>query len=349
MARVAIRLKLRTGGPHRVCVDRNQAREGVPMSTIVGSGEFTYRVEEGWGKLPDGWSLGDVGGICIDRQDRVYVFNRGGHPMVIFDSQGNFLKSWGEGMFQRPHSISMAPDDTIYCVDEGNHCVYKCTLDGEVLFTLGTPGEAAPEFSGKPFNRPTQVALSPEGDIYVADGYGNARVHKFSADGKHILSWGEYGTDPGQFNIVHNICCDSAGRVYVADRENHRIQVFDGDGRFIEQWNNLHRACGLTMVNPDDPVFFIGELGPFLAIHRRYPNLGPRVSIVDRHGRLQARLGGPHAGTEPGTFIAPHTGAVDSHGDLYIGEVSHSAWETVFQTPKPAFVRSLQKFSKVQA
>ncbi len=161
-------------------------------------------------------------------------------------------------------------------------------------------------------------------------------------------SWGEYGTDPGQFNIVHNICCDSAGLVYVSDRENHRVQVFDGDGTFIEQWNNLHRACGLTMHNPDDPIFFVGELGPFLAINRSYPNLGPRVSVVDKHGKLLARLGGPHAGTEPGTFIAPHTAAVDSHGDLYVGEVSFSAWIPVFQTQRPAFVRSLAEVHQGQ-
>lgn len=316
------------------------------MSVTVGSGDFTYRVEEGWGKLPEGWQLGDVGGIGVDRHDRVYVFHRGDHPMVVFDRDGTFLKSWGEGLFTRPHAVCMAPDDTIYCVDDGDHTVRKCTLDGRVLFTLGTPGKPSPEFGGRPFNKPTHVALSPKGDMYVSDGYGNARVHKFTADGKYLFSWGEYGTDPGQFNIVHNICCDAAGRVYVADRENHRVQVFDGDGKFQEQWNNLHRACGLTMHDPDDPVFFVGELGPFLAINRRYPNLGPRISILDRHGRLKARLGGPQAGTEPGTFIAPHTAALDSHGDLYVGEVSYSAWDAVFQTPRPAFVRSLQKFTR---
>jgi len=319
------------------------------MSVVVGSGEFTYRVEEGWGKLPEGWSLGDVGGVAVDRQDRVYVFNRGGHPMVIFDRDGNFLTSWGEDRFVRPHGICMGPDDTIYCVDEGAHAVYHCTLDGEVLMTIGTPNQPGEEFSGAPFNRPTQVALSPEGDIYVADGYGNARVHKYTATGEHLLSWGEYGTDEGQFNIVHNICCDAAGLVYVADRENHRVQVFYPDGTFKTQFVNLHRACGLSMQNPDDPIFFVGELGPFLAINRLYPNIGPRVSILDKNGKLLARLGGKHAGTEPGTFIAPHTGATDSRGDLYIGEVSFSGWIPVFQTQRPSFVRSLQKFIKVPA
>jgi hypothetical protein len=317
------------------------------MSAMVGSGAYQYRVEEAWGRLPEGWQLNDVGGVGVDREDRVYAFNRGGHPMVVFDRDGRFLMSWGEDIFTRPHAIFMAPDDTIYCVDEGDHTIRKCTLDGQVLFTLGTPNRPAPEFSGAPFNRPTHVAMSPDGDLYIADGYGNARVHKFTAKGRHILSWGEYGTDDGQFNIVHNICCDNAGRVYVSDRENHRVQVFDGEGKFLSRWNNLHRACGLTMHNPDNPVFFVGELGPFLAINRRYPNLGPRVSVLDQEGQLLARLGAPHAGTEPGTFIAPHTGAVDSRGDLYIGEVSFSAWPAVFQTERPPFIRSLQKFIHV--
>ncbi len=319
------------------------------MTVTVGTGEFTYRVEAGWGKLPDGWDFGDVGGVGVDRQDRVYVFNRGGHPMSVFDREGNFLKSWGEDIFKRPHAVDIGPDDTIWCTDDLDHTVRKCTLDGKVLLTLGTPGKPSPEFSGLPFNRPTHTALSRNGDIYVSNGYGNARVHKYSPDGKLLLSWGELGTDPGQFNVVHNICCDDDGWVYVADRENHRVQVFDGNGKYETQWNNLHRACGLYMHGRKDPVFFVGELGPFLDINRRYANIGPRVSILDSKGNLLARLGAPHAGTEDGAFIAPHAAAVDSRGDLYVGEVSYASWNAVFpNTPKPARIRSLQKFVKVR-
>jgi hypothetical protein len=318
------------------------------MSVKVGQGAFTYRVEPGWGRLPDGWDYGDIGGIGIDRQDRVYVFNRGGHPMIVLDRDGNFLRSWGDEIFKRPHAVHMGPDETIYCTDDLDHTVRKCRLDGEVLLTLGTSGRPAAEFSGRPFNRCTHTALSPKGEIYVSDGYGNACVHKYTADGKWLLSWGEYGTDPGQFNVVHNICCDADGWVYVADRENHRVQVFDGNGRYETQWNNLHRPCGLFMHGATQPTFFIGELGPFLDINRRYANIGPRVTIVDHQGRLIARLGAPHAGVEDGTFIAPHTLAVDSRGDLYVGEVSYASWPHVFpQTPQPARIRSLQKFVKL--
>jgi hypothetical protein len=318
------------------------------MTAIVGQGDFTYRVQPNWAQLPAGWDFADVGGVAVDREDRVYVFNRGGHPMVVFNRNGSFVKSWGEDIFKRPHAVHLAPDGTIWCTDEGDHVVRRCTLDGEVLFTLGAPGKPAEEFSGNPFNRCTQTALAPDGDILVADGYGNARVHRYSPDGRLKLSWGQFGTDPGEFNVVHNISCDADGLVYVADRENYRIQVFDCDGRFDTQWHNLFRPCGLYMHGTRQPIFFVGELGPFLDINRRYPNIGPRISILDHNGKLLARLGAAHAGTEDGTFIAPHTLAMDSHGDLYVGEVSYSAWPHVFPgVAKPSRIRSLQKLVRV--
>jgi DNA-binding beta-propeller fold protein YncE len=319
------------------------------MSVTVGSGEFTYRVAEGWGKLPDGWSIPDASGVAIDSEDNVYVFNRGAHPMVVFDRDGNFLRSWGEGVFDRPHGVHIGPDDAVYCTDDGDHTMRKCTVEGKILLEIGTPKKPAPLFSGLPFNRCTHTALSPNGELYVSDGYGNARVHKYTPDGKLLMSWGESGTGPGQFNLVHNICCDAEGYVYIADRENHRIQVFDGNGRYETQWNDLHKPCGLCMDAGKEPRFYVGELGPMQNVNRHYPNLGPRVSILDRKGDLLARIGAPHAGTEVGQFIAPHATAVDRHGDLYVGEVSSTAWNAVFpETQKPDVIRSLQKFTRVK-
>ena len=131
----------------------------------------------------------------MDRNDNVYVFNRGEHPMIVFDRDGNFLRAWGEGMFPRAHGVLMGPDDTIWLTDDGDHTVRQCTLDGKVLLTIGTPGKPAPYMSGEPFHRCTHTALSPKGDIYVSDGYGNARVHKYAPDGRLLMSWGGPGTD----------------------------------------------------------------------------------------------------------------------------------------------------------
>jgi DNA-binding beta-propeller fold protein YncE len=318
------------------------------MSVILGEGDFRYRVTENWAHLPDGWSFKEVASVGVDRHDNLYVFSRGEHPMTVFDREGNFLRSWGDGLFRRPHGIHMGPDDTIYCTDEGDHTVRKCTLEGKVLLEIGIPGKSAPYMSGDPFNRCTHTALSPQGDIYVSDGYGNARVHKYTPDGKPVTSWGGSGTDRGQFNLPHNIICDADGWVYVADRENHRVQVFDANGKYETQWNNLHRPSALYMPPGRCPICYIGECGPVMNVNRKAPNLGPRVTVVDSKGNQLARLGALHGGDQPGQFISPHGIAVDSHGDIYVGEVSFTAWPNLFpDVPRPEPLRSLQKLVKI--
>jgi DNA-binding beta-propeller fold protein YncE len=318
------------------------------MSVILGEGDYRYRVTEDWARLPDGWSFKEVASVGVDRHDNLYVFSRGEHPMTVFNRDGNFLRSWGDGLFRRPHGIHMGPDDTIYCTDEGDHSVRKCTLEGKVLLEIGIPGNGAPYMSGDPFNRCTHTALSPQGDIYVSDGYGNARVHKYTPDGKLVTSWGGSGTDRGQFNLPHNITCDSDGWVYVADRENHRVQVFDRNGKYETQWNNLHRPSALYMPPGRCPICYIGECGPVMNVNRKAPNLGPRVTVVDNKGNQLARLGALHGGDKPGQFISPHGIAVDSHGDIYVGEVSFTAWPNLFpDVPRPEPLRSLQKLVKI--
>lgn len=324
------------------------------MPAILGTGEHRYRVVENFAKLPDGWQLTDVASVAVDSKDRVYVFNRGAHPMVVLDREGNFLRSWGEGLFSRAHGLHIDADDNLYCTDDGDHTVRKCTTDGKVLLTIGIPEKPSPFMSGDPFHRCTHTALSPKGEIYVSDGYGNARVHKFTPDGELMTSWGEPGTDPGQFNIVHNIATDAEGFVYVADRENHRVQVFDGNGRYETQWNNLHRPCALCCCGgAKSPTFVIGELGPGLAVNRKVPNLGPRLSIVDAKGNRIARLGGEAGpGIASGKFLAPHGIALDSRGDIYVGEVGVTDWKTSFPDEEmPAAVRAtrcLQKLERVR-
>jgi hypothetical protein len=319
------------------------------MTVILGSGEHRYSVVENWAKLPDSWEFKDVAAVAVDSKDQIYVFNRGEHPMMVFDRDGNFLRAWGEGMYPRAHGLHIDANDILYCTDDGGHVVRKCTTGGKVLLELGVPGKPTPYMSGEPFHRCTHTALSPRGDIYVSDGYGNAKVHKYSPDGKRLLSWGEPGTDPGQFNIVHNIVTDAEGWVYVADRENHRVQVFDGNGKYETQWVNMHRPCGLYCCRGPQLRFIIGELGPGMSVNRDHPNLGPRLSIVDGEGKLIARLGGTDGpGLEPGKFVAPHGLALDSHGDIYVGEVSYTEWPRLFpEIPIAKGMRSLQKLKRV--
>ena len=202
------------------------------MKTILGDGEYRYEEIDDWAQLPAGWSFLEVADVAVDADDRVYVFNRSDHPMMVFERDGTFVTSWGDELFTRAHGLTIGPDGMLYCVDDDGHCVRRCTLGGELLATYGTPGQPAPLHGGEPFNRPTKVAFDPRsGDLYISDGYGNARVHKFTVDGEHLFSWGEYGTDPGQFNLVHSVCTDDDGTVYVADRESHRVQIFDERGR----------------------------------------------------------------------------------------------------------------------
>jgi hypothetical protein len=316
------------------------------MTTMLQSGGFTYEVNMDWAKLPEGWTFHEVSDVTVDSKDRVYVFTRGKHPLIVFDREGNFLYSWGEGIFKRPHGVTIGPDDTLYCVDEGEHTVRKYTMDGgKLLMTLGTPGQPAPAWSGIPFNRPTKVAFDPKtGEFYVTDGYGNSRVHKYSPDGKLLFSWGQPGTGPGEFNIVHTVCTDRDGLVYIADRENDRIQIFDPKGKYITQWNNMHRACGLYIGGDPKEMVYVGELATYQPVNRGIPNVGSCISIYDLAGKRLARLGDSQPGEAPNQFISAHSLAVDSRGDIYVGEVSWQAMGRLLTPPRE--LRSLRKLVK---
>jgi DNA-binding beta-propeller fold protein YncE len=305
-----------------------------------------YRPIVGWGRLPDTWSFVEATSVAVDARDNVYVFNRGAHPVIVFDRQGTFLRAWGEGVFRRPHGITVGPDDTLWLTDDTHHTIRQFTAEGKLLLTIGDPDTPATLQSGRPFNRPTHVALCPRtGEIYVSDGYGNSRVHKYDPRGRHLFSWGEPGTDPGCFNVPHNIATDSEGLVYVADRENHRVQIFDPRGQYLGQLNNLHRPCGLFADRRDGGRLYVGELGTDLAVNATVPNIGQRVSVLSMKGDLVGRVGGRFPGEAPGEFVAPHGCTVDSRGDLYVAEVSWTAKGSK-ETP-PREIRSLQKFERV--
>jgi hypothetical protein len=322
------------------------------MESLMGSRPHIYRDEPNWPSLPDGFVLGDVAAVAVDRRDRVYLFNRGPNPMVVVGADGAFIDTWGQDIFTGAHGVYAGPDGCIYCTDWDDHTVRKCTPEGKVLLEIGVPHKASPYMSGQPFNRPTHTVLSPNLDyLYVTDGYGNAKVHKFSADGRLVKSWGESGADPGQFNLPHAICCDADGWLYVADRENHRIQIFDLDGRYEAQINNLHRPGGLCLSPGSSPICYIGELGPYYGFNRMAPNLGPRISITSSDGKLLGRLAGdPPAGNHPGQFLSPHSIAVDSRGNLYVGQVGTLSWPSLFPgTPIPKDLCRVKKLTRVAA
>src|ERR671926_211444 len=204
-----------------------------------------YTLRPGWEQLPEGWSHPDVAGVAVDSHDRVYLFCRAEHPLLVYDRDGKFVTDWDhqKHLFKRAHGITIGPDDSVYLTDDLDHTVRKFTRDGQLLFTLGVSGQPSDTGysgtlesitrGGPPFNRPTNLAVAPSGDLYVSDGYGNARVHRYSADGKLIQSWGEPGTAPGQFILPHGIWVAADGRVLVADRENDRVQIFSPNGEFL--------------------------------------------------------------------------------------------------------------------
>lgn len=304
---------------------------------ILGSGAFTYVDDSDWARLPDGWRFHNVAGLGVDSRDNVYVFDRGPHPVIVLDRDGNFLRAWGEGDFKRPHAVHVAADDTVWLTDDSNHVVRRYTPEGKLLLSLGNAGQASPYMSGIPFNKCTHTAMSPEGDVYVSDGYGNARVHKYSPDGRLLFSWGGPGTGPGEFNIPHNITCDGDGWVYVADRENHRVQVFDGNGRFETQWHNLHKPCGMYMRPGKCPHCYIAEAGAHHAtVNRDMPNIGPRISILDNSGTLVGRFGGLRTGDAgPARFLGLHGLTVNSAGVIFVADLAEQTWKRLHPEEQP--------------
>jgi DNA-binding beta-propeller fold protein YncE len=264
-----------------------------------------YEIVEGWGRLPKGWVYTQVAGVAVDSKDRVLILCRGAHPIIVFSREGEFIESWGEGIFSNVHGAYIDAEDNFYCVDNGDHTVRKFARDGELVFTIGTANKPAPP--GQPFNKPTDLAQAQNGDLYISDGYGNSSVHRFTAGGELIQSWGEPGTGRGQFNLPHGVWVDGK-KVYVADRQNNRVQIFSLEGEYIEEWGNLLRPCDIYFDKRGR--VYVAEL-----IHR--------VSILNKMGEVLARIGGMEC-SSPDLFIAPHCVWKDSHGALYVGEVLES-------------------------
>jgi DNA-binding beta-propeller fold protein YncE len=277
----------------------------VGTRTIVGSGKYRYAVDKQWGRRAGGLpAFGLVSGAATDSQDRVYVFNRLPDPRVIvMDRDGNLLNEWGRGQFKHPHGIWISPQDELYLTDRDTQLVTHWTTDGKLLESWGTPD--TPGAPGMPFNQPTHAVVTASGDMFVSDGYGQHRVHRFGASGQLEVSWGEKGTGPGQFALPHDVAVDPTGRVVVCDRENGRIQFFDRDGQYLSEWDDLLAPM---------QVFYTNDL-LYLAEARQ------QISVRTLDGEVLSRWGSQGAGDDQFTD-SPHSIWVDSHGDIYVAEVT---------------------------
>lgn len=305
----------------------------------VEAGERQYEVVEGWGTLPDGWRWGQVAALACDSEDNVHVFTRTEHPYMIFDKAGVLLDHWGEGIFGEAHGLCITPDDAVYFVEHLGSVVLKFDKTGRHQFTLGTrdrhsdtgwkgeirepadapPAEARPmvngvSYSGPPFNWPTDLCVADNGDIYVSDGYRNARVHHFGPDGTLIRSWGEPGNarelrdtrdQPNHFHTPHGIWVHG-DKVYAADRDNNRIQIFSREGEFLDMWLGLSRPTKVYL-DPREEVFYVSELNN-------------RVTILDLQGELIGRMESERS-NDPGKFWGPHSIWKDGEQSLFVGEL----------------------------
>jgi len=313
------------------------------MTSATQVNAFKYEHDTAWARLPDGLRLHETAGVAVDASDRVFALTRNPeNPILVFEPDGSFVRTFGKGHFTpRAHALCVSPDGFLFATDDDTHTITKWTLDGELLMTIGVPHQPSPRWSGDPFCRPTQAAISHRtGHIFISDGYANARVHKYTADGTYVKSWGSPGIDPGQFMVPHNIGIGTDDRLYVADREAHRVQVFDPEGTLLDVWQNVHRPCALA-VGPDGNVY-VGELNGVQLVED-CPGYGHRISIFSPDGELLSRYGDPVEGSGNGQFIAPHGLGVDSKGNVFVGEVSYTIRGSRMDPPQ-----ELRSFSKLR-
>lgn len=265
--------------------------------------EPAYHVAENWATFPSGVTAwGAATGVDVDSHDNVYVLNRNEEmPVMAFDRNGKFLRGWGKGMFKTTHFLRVDQNGNVWVTDRGDMQAFKFSSEGQVLLTIGKKGVTGDNTSKDAYNGMADLAVAKNGDIFIADGEGsNTRVVKLAKDGKFLRWWGGKGTGPGQFNVPHSIAMDSRGRIYIADRSNNRIQIFDQKGKFLTQWTNFGTPWGLSVKK--DRIYVVdGTANNCLLI----------ADIKD--GKILQKIEG---------LVNPTAVAVDSTGAIYVGEVN---------------------------
>lgn len=298
------------------------------MSPYVEAGGAAYELDAEWPRLPRGWVLEQTS-IATDSSDRVYLFNRGEHPVMVLSREGELLDTWGEGFFGSAHGLFIDADDALYLPNFRRHAVCKFSTTGELLMTLGSldqPGD--PDWNGDvraairaplarshpPFICPTDVAVDRAGRIFCSDGYGNARVHRFSKEGELECSWGEPGSEPGQFHVVHGIWVHVDGRVFVADRENNRLQVFTSDGEVLDVWDGFDHPCDIFI---DGDLIYIAE-GAASSVSPIAADPSSFLQIRTLDGETVTRWSSPGGG-------GGHSVWIDSTGSIYVNQNQEGA------------------------
>lgn len=271
---------------------------------IVGAGIYSYEVFWPFGKLPVGMQFGSVSHVAVDSKNRIYVYQRKDPPVLVLDSDGELLMSWGEGLLVDGHGMYITNHDEVLLVARGIHEVLKFDTEGKILLRIGN--REKPSFQA-PFNHPTDVAVSPSGEIYITDGYGNTRVHKFSSEGQLLHSWGEPGVKPGEFSTPHGIWVDKQNKVYVVDRENNRVQIFNSEGIYLDEWRNFYHPMDIFM--DADGVFYVTDQTP-------------RFTVLNVKGEVLSRGFAPDAG---------HGIYGDSYGNLYLAGLQRGVAKLVRQ------------------
>ena len=273
------------------------------MTIMIGTGDYRYEYRPDWAKLPGGMEFQAPSAVAVDSHDNLYVFQRGDPPVLVFDRDGNMIAQWTrkDGVPADAHLVYVGPDDGIYLADRDAHQILKYTSEGELVMSLGNRHRAELQ---APFNHPADMCVAPPGspltgEIFVADGYGNSSVHHFSASGNHIGSFGSPGSSAGEFRVPHSVRVSVDGRIYVADRENNRVQIFSPDGEFIEEWTDFKKPMGIH-IDTAGIVYVTDQV--------------PRLSILTLDGQLLAR---------GRTFEQAHNVYTDSAGNIYGADVAH--------------------------